>query len=102
VFTGDDPLNATDPLGLIALLNPRAWSKGHLPKVESQKLERILKAKAEPDTGPRPAGRSDPGESHGSVRVSPSNPLSARMEGLYAGVAKVELSLRSLTRQWWC
>jgi len=102
VFTGDDPLNATDPLGLIAFPNPRAWSKGHLPKVESQKLERILKVKPNPTPVPGQLAGLTPVSRTGRSGSRYLTPLSTRMEGLCAGVAKVELSLRSLTRQWWC
>jgi hypothetical protein len=41
VYTGDDPLNATDPLGLHSL-PPRFWTKKSLPKVDSRKLRNIL------------------------------------------------------------
>jgi RHS repeat-associated protein len=40
-FTGDDPLNATDPLGLIS--TPRTWTRKTLPKVDDVKLRNILR-----------------------------------------------------------
>jgi hypothetical protein len=54
-YTGDDPLNATDPLGLAAGLNPRVWTSKTVPKVRNWKLERYLKALYQ-DTDRTPGG----------------------------------------------
>ena len=43
-YTGDDPLNATDPLGLAARLNPRSWTSKSVPEARNWKLQRYLKA----------------------------------------------------------
>jgi hypothetical protein len=40
-FTGDDPLNATDPLGLSP--GPASWNHNHLPDVTDRRLRNILK-----------------------------------------------------------
>jgi hypothetical protein len=42
-FTGDDPLNATDPLGLGPGLNPQTWTRKHLPNVRSKALRKYLR-----------------------------------------------------------
>jgi hypothetical protein len=40
-FTGDDPLNATDPLGLAS--GPASWHRHHLPHVKNTTLRNILR-----------------------------------------------------------
>jgi hypothetical protein len=42
-FTADDPLNATDPLGLATYRPPRYWTRDSLPRVENRQLERSLR-----------------------------------------------------------
>ena len=41
-FTGDDPLNATDPLGLGPGLDPQLWWHRNLPRVRNRSLRSFL------------------------------------------------------------
>jgi hypothetical protein len=60
-YTGDDPLNAADPLGLSTALNPWRWRYKSLPRIEDRDLRKILERMFQP-------GDRLPGGTAGALR----------------------------------